>query len=150
MNKLIYILLFFSFTKTDAQNETTISRDWTSFHQSIFLQTKVKKKFKVIAFVKVETDDPNAWAGVWARVDTKTGENSFFDNMSDRPVNSKVWQSYIVEGTIDENSNVLNFGGLCQSNGKFYFDKFELFIENEKQVFEPYPLLSRKRKNCKS
>jgi len=62
--------------------------------------------------------------------------------MSDRPVKSKEWQSYTVEGTIDENSKSLSFGGLCLYNGKFYFDKFELLIENDKGVFEPLAVLN--------
>jgi hypothetical protein len=36
-------------------------------------------KFKVIASVKVASDEPKAWAGVWSSLeDTKDGENSFF------------------------------------------------------------------------
>lgn len=96
----------------------------------------------MIASVKVETAEPKAWAGVWARVDNKNEEDGFFDNMSDRPVKSKEWKSYTVEGTIDENSKSLSFGGLCLYNGKFYFDKFELLIENTKGVFEPLTILN--------
>jgi len=135
-------LLFLFFSINYAQTQKVISSDWTSFNQTIDIQTKVKKKFKVIASVKVETSEPNAWAGVWARVDTKNDEEGFFDNMQDRPVKSKEWNSYTVEGTLDANSKSVSFGGLCINNGKFYFDKFELLIENDKGVFEPFTVLN--------
>ncbi|WP_316634914.1 DUF664 domain-containing protein [uncultured Flavobacterium sp.] len=142
MKKIPLLVLFLSFVLAQAQTEKVVSSDWTSFNQTIAIQTSVKKKFRVIASIKVETTEPKSWAGVWARVDTKNDEDGFFDNMSDRPVKSKEWQSYTVEGTIDENSKSLSFGGLCLYNGKFYFDKFELFIENDKGVFEPLAVLN--------
>jgi hypothetical protein len=142
MKKLILPLLFLFLSISNAQTQKIVSSDWTSFNQTIDLQTSVKKKFKVIASVKVETTEPKAWAGVWARVDTKNDEDGFFDNMSDRPVKSKEWNSYTVEGTIDANSKSLSFGGLCLYNGKFYFDKFELWIENSTGVYEPIAILN--------
>ena len=142
MKKVTSLLLFLSFVFAGAQTQKTISSDWTSFNQTIDIQTTSPKKFKVIASVKVESTEPKAWAGVWARVDTKNDEDGFFDNMRDRPVKSKEWQSYTVEGTIDKNSKSLSFGGLCLYNGKFYFDKFELLIENSKGVFEPLAVLN--------
>lgn len=142
MRKVVLLLMCFSFVLVKAQTQNIISSDWTSFNQTIDIQSSVKKKFKVIASVRVESTDPKSWAGVWARVDTKNDEDGFFDNMNDRPVKSKEWQSYTVEGTIDENSKSLSFGGLCLYNGKFYFDKFELLIENAKGVFEPLVVLN--------
>jgi len=142
MKKIAKLLLFLSFALAQAQTQKVVSSDWTSFNQTIDIQTSVKKKFRVIASIKVETTEPKSWAGVWARVDTKNDEDGFFDNMSDRPVKLKEWQSYTVEGTIDANSKSLSFGGLCLYNGKFYFDKFELLIENDKGVFEPLAVLN--------
>nr|WP_315175133.1 DUF664 domain-containing protein [uncultured Flavobacterium sp.] len=140
MKKLITALFCFIVFLTQAQG--VISNDWVAFRQTIDIQTKVKKKFKVVASVKVETNEPKAWAGIWSRVDNKNDEMGFFDNMGNRPIKSNTWQSYTIEGTIDENSKALNFGGLCSYNGKFYFDKFELFIENAKGVLEPYTIMN--------
>jgi hypothetical protein len=142
MKKIVILSLFLSIVSAHSQTKKEISSDWTSFNQTIDIQTTAPKKFKVIATVKVETEDPMAWAGVWARVDTKNEEDGFFDNMGDRPIKAKAWQSYTVEGTIDANSKSLIFGGLCLYNGKFYFDKFELLIENDKGVFVPITILN--------
>ena len=134
MKKLISIVFLLSLNILHSQSGREISQDWTSFNQTIDVQTTMPKKFKVVAFVKVDTQDPKAWAGIWAREDTRDDERGFFDNMTDRPIKTNKWQSYTVEGTIDSNSKSLSFGGLCLYNGKFYFDKFELFIENEKGI----------------
>ena len=132
---LIAFLGLIGFT-INGQSVTEVSQDWTSFSQFLEIKSDTQKKFKVVASVKVETDDEGAWAGVWARVDNDNDEQGFFDNMGDRPIKSNTWQSYTVEGTIGKNSSRLNFGGLCISNGKFYFDNFQLFIENNAGVFE--------------
>lgn len=140
MRKLSILLLFLSFFSLYSQTKREISRDWTSFGQTIVIQSTSTKKFKVAASVKVVSDEPKSYAGLWVREDTKDGENGFFDNMYDRQIKSDEWHTYIVEGTIDANSKSLNFGGICNFNGKFYFDKFELFIENEKGSLEAVPI----------
>lgn len=135
-------LLFLFFSISNAQTQKNISSQWMAFCQKIDIQTPVKKKFKVIASVKVDSNDPKAWAGVFARVFNKNDEEGFSDNMYDRPIKSKEWQTYTVEGTIDENSEKLFFGGVSEANGKFYFDKYQLFIENAKGIFEPVTILN--------
>ncbi|QWX82964.1 DUF664 domain-containing protein [Cellulophaga sp. HaHaR_3_176] len=132
---VIALVTLFSFS-VNAQNVKEVSGDWTSFSQFLEISSNKQKKFKVVAHVKVDTGDDNAWAGVWARVDDEGGEQGFFDNMGDRPIKSNVWKSYTVEGLINENSETLNFGGVCVSNGKFYFDKFELYIEDDNGVLQ--------------
>ncbi len=134
LNYLVFFLVFNSVL--EAQETSEVSRRWTSFVQVLDIESSSRKNFKVIGSIKVETEDSTAWAGIWARIDTKDNESGFFDNMGDRPVSSDVWQSYEVNGVLDENSKRLNFGGLCQSNGKFYFDKFELYVENESGELE--------------
>jgi len=56
--------------------------------------------------------------------------------MSDRPITGSSWETYTLEGTIDSNSETLNFGGVCEYNGRFYFDNFKLFVENDKGAYE--------------
>lgn len=136
MKKINLLPVLLLAATANAQAVKEISRDWTSFSQSMSIVSKTPKKFKVEASVKLVTDDKNATAAIWARVDNKDNETGFFDNMDDRPVTSNTWQTYSVEGTIDSNSKTLNFGGLCQYNGQFYFDNFRLYIENDKGVLE--------------
>lgn len=118
------------------QGQTT--QKWSSFVQTIdasFLKRKVK--FKMSASVKVETNDDKASAALWVRVDGKNGQTQFFNNMNDRKIKSNEWKVYTIEGTMDENSDKINLGGLFYYNGKFYYDNFELLVENSKGEFQP-------------
>jgi hypothetical protein len=75
------------------------------FNQTIDVQTTMPKNLEW--FCKKSTlKIPHAWAGIWARVDTKDDERGF-DNM-DRPIKINEWQSYTVEGTLT-NSKSLSF-----------------------------------------
>ncbi|GAA4962060.1 hypothetical protein [Algibacter aquimarinus] len=138
---LIFLALILICFSVNSQDKKQISRTWISFSQSKDVASDTIKKFKVIAWVKVDTKDDEAWAGIWARVDNKPDEGrGFFDNMRDRPIKSNTWESYVVEGVIDSKSKTLNFGAICLNNGKFFFDKFELYIEDSNGNYQAVPI----------
>jgi hypothetical protein len=56
--------------------------------------------------------------------------------MANRPIKSGEWKTYSIEGEMNESSDKLNFGGICQGNGKFYFDDFVLMVENDKGILK--------------
>src|SRR5882672_9505764 len=134
-NSIIIFLCLCSTLAVLAQQE--VKREWTSFVQTkdaSFLKKKVK--FKLTASSKVSLSDTASWAGLWARVDNKEGGSSFFDNMYNRPIKSGEWRTYSIEGEMNEGSDKLHFGGVCEGNGKFYFDDFVLMVENDKGILE--------------
>lgn len=133
--KLVSSLFYFLVVITvNAQEQ--VSRDWTSFVQSVDISTDKEVKFKITASVKRVTDDNASGAFLWARIDTENDERGFFDNMSDRPIVKSEWETYTIEGNFNENGEKLYFGGYCSLNGNFYFDDFKLFIENSEGEFE--------------
>ncbi len=134
--------MFFMSVTIYSQSNNVVSRDWTSFVQSIEVTSNKETKFKLVGSLKVVPKDNRAWAGLWVRIDTKDGEPGFFDNMRDRGVKTNVWKEYTVEGTIDKNSKTLNFGGLCLYNGAFYFDNLKLFIEDDKGEFQEMNIIN--------
>ncbi len=125
-----------------SQTKKEVTRDWTSFTQGVTVKSKKKVKFKLQASIKVDRTD--GLAGIWARVDNTNGETGFFDNMLDRPAISNEWKTYIIEGEIDKIAKEIYFGGICANNGKFYFDNFELSIENEKGELEKVNITNNK------
>ncbi len=138
MKRILLLFTFLICYSIYGQSVKNVSRDWTSFVQSIEVKADKEKKFRVVAYAKVETTDEKGRAGIWARVDNKPNEGrGFFDNMRNRPIVSKKWTSYTVEGVINSKSEILNFGVICYNNGKFYFDKFEVFIEDDNGEFQP-------------
>lgn len=120
-------LSIFTFAQTKE-----ISRNWTSFEQSTDASfVKKKTKFKLTASIKSQLTDSAAAAGIWASVINKNGEAGSFDNtLWDRPAKKNEWQTFVVEGTMDENTDKLQFGGVCQYDGEFYFDDFHLYVED--------------------
>ena len=134
------LFLLFTLMAITGNAQKTISRDWTSFTQTIDVQADQEVKFKFIGKIKVITDDPNGVAGLWARVDNKNKETGFFDNMMDRPATSDTWKTYTITGSFDKEAKALNIGGLCMQNGDFYFDDLKLLIEDENGDFVEAPI----------
>ena len=141
MKSLLFISALIGANLTCYAQVPEISQDWTAFHQSVDASfVKEKTRFRVKASVKVVSGDSVAWAGVWARVDNKNGEGGFFDNMWDRRIRSNRWQTYTVEGEVDEHSDRIHFGGTVSSNGEFYFDDIEFLVQNHEGEFEAIAL----------
>lgn len=134
--KIILLTLLLILFGQNIFGQKESSRDWTSFVQSIEIDTDKPIKFQVTAYVKNESENEDGSTGLWVRVDTKDGERGFFDNMDDRRITSKEWKKYTIEAELDENSKILNFGALCTGNGKFLFDNFEVLTQNAKGEFE--------------
>jgi hypothetical protein len=136
MKKIFYLaIIMLSGTGLGAQVRE-VTRDWTSFVQSIdasFVKNKIK--FKVSASVKVITDDPNGWAALWIHAQAKEDKTLFFSNMDDRRIKSNEWQTYVIEGETSEPPAKILTGVVCNKNGKFYFDNFEIFIQDDNGDF---------------
>jgi hypothetical protein len=110
-----------------------VSRNWVGFVQSIdasFLKREVK--FKMTASIKAIGRDSLGSAEIWARAEQKDGAGKYFYQKKDSTAKKGEWNSFSVEGTLNESASKLHFGGWCWENGKYYFDKFELQIENDR------------------
>jgi len=116
--------------------------DWGAFAQRIPIESHHGKLFRLQAAVKVDLIDSTAEAEIWARVDRKNKRVGFFYNMMDKPIRKSDWQVYVIEGKIDKDAEFLAFGGLYSRQGRFYFDDFQLFVENEEGNLEKIPIPS--------
>ncbi len=118
-------ILSFSIHSTSAQD------NWVSYSKAVSTKGYEGHNFRLTAMIKSEPTDDSASARLWARVDKEKGLG-FFDNMGNRPVRSKDWKTYSIEGKIDTAAYQLAFGALCEYNGKFYYDDLKLDIETSK------------------
>ncbi|WKN41129.1 DinB family protein [Tunicatimonas pelagia] len=134
------LILCMGMASTSYAQNKEISRDWTSFYQILDANFTEETKFRLTASVKVVTDDSTGAASLWAYVVNKNGEEGFFDNMYNRPIQSDEWYTYVIEGEADENADKLYFGGICFQNGQFYFDNFALYVENKEKEGEFDPV----------
>lgn len=76
--------------------------------------------------------DDSASTHLWARVDKEKG-SAFFHNMGDRPIRSRAWKEYVLNGIIHRTAWQLVFSIYCMFNGRFYIDNLTLEIETKKR-----------------
>lgn len=103
---------------------------WVSYSQKLQTKGYEGHRFRFHGLVRAEIMDDSAAARLWARVDNEKSY-SFFDNMLNRPIRSREWKKYMIEGKIDSGTYQIAFGALCSYNGKFYYDDLKLDIETE-------------------
>jgi pimeloyl-ACP methyl ester carboxylesterase len=127
--KKIFLSLFFLIIASGINAQG----NWVSYAQSFKTEGYEGRKFRLSAFVRAEVEDDSAAARLWARVDDTSAYGFFFfDNMMDRPVRSREWQPFTIEGTIDSGAYKVAFGALCMYNGRFYYDDLEVKVEDGK------------------
>ncbi len=120
----VIIFCLICFYSTNAQD------NWASWSKVIPIKDYQGHRFKLSARVKVLGEDNQAAARLWARIDKDQGVG-FFDNMMDRPVRKKQWNTNFIEGTIDSAAKQLVIGALTELNGKFYYDDVKVEVEKE-------------------
>ena len=124
MKKTIILLLLII-------GNTLIAQNKFYYFSQIIDATKIQgKKFILEASVRNEITNQNSSSGLYVKVNKLDKKVGFFNNMWDRPVRNKNWEKYNIEGVIDTDAESIQFGGICQSNGSFYYDDFILKVEN--------------------
>lgn len=125
-----------------------INRTSGVFTQKIDAKPYRGKAFKLQAAVKVvdtgeaDKDKPpkvQLWARV-DRVDKSEGKRGFFYNMDDRPIYASDWGTYSFEGVIDQEADLLFFGGIISNFGEFFIDAFQLSIQKEDGRWAALPI----------
>lgn len=117
------------YTQSNGQTD-----NWTAIRQKIDAKPYAGKNLKLTAAVRTESEEGIALLIV--RVDKKDKKMGFFDNMQDRPIQSKEWKTYTIEGKIDADADTLSFGAISFNNGSFYFDEFVLQIETSTGIWQ--------------
>lgn len=104
---------------------------WGAFDYVVTEQGYAGLKFRYKAFVRTEIDDADAVAALWIRVDRKK-KSGFFNNMiADRPISTKEWKEFSIEGTLDEDYTEITLGIMAMYNGNFYLDDVNLEVQTK-------------------
>lgn len=127
--KFALISIFISFSFFCHSQEKKFATTVYMF-QKVDVTPYLQKRFRVSASIRMEKYNGNESTRLWTSINRKDGSyGTFNDNMGSIPV-SENWQTYMIEGIIeDENSQSLTFGVRCSNNGKFFFDDFKMEIE---------------------
>ncbi|MEM1117873.1 MAG: S41 family peptidase, partial [Bacteroidota bacterium] len=83
------------------------------------------RRVRLSADIRVESGQ----AQLWVRADRPGGQPGFFQNLPNGPVTSTTWDTYAVEGTVDDDADMLAFGGLVLRPGTAWLDAFRLDVE---------------------
>ena len=111
MKKKILRTLLIAFLAL-AQISAFAQDTWASHSNHISAKGYEGHKFRFSAFVKTDIADDSAAVRLWVREDKDKGMG-FFDNMWERPIRSRTWEKYIIEGAIDAtNTKQLYFGAM--------------------------------------
>ena len=108
---------------------------WVAYSQSIQLENYEGLQFRLQASVRTEIVEDSASARLFVRVDKENGVG-FFDNMWLEPIRKKEWDTYAIQGVIDTGAYQIEFGAICQYNGKFFYDDFRIDIEIKKNQWK--------------
>ena len=98
------------------------------------------KRIRFRAAVRVE--GAGTRAQMWLRVDRRTGGNSFFDNMSARPITSSAWAKYTIDGYVLDDSARIYFGVMVFGPGRVWVDDVTLETTGQVRVDAPEPARS--------
>ena len=117
-----------------------IEREWTSFQQTLELNTDKTRRFELSADIKPIGSAENSAAALWITGIDEDGNTSISEsNISNDSLAGK-WSNYSIKGIINKTDTKINFGGTVLNNGTFYFDNFQLRIENDRNELEKMEL----------
>ncbi len=117
-------------------SNSNAQENWVLYSHTLSEKGYEGLKFRFKGLVRTEIEDADASARLWVRVELKDGGVGFFYNMRDKPIQSKQWDNYAIEGVIDGDYSQILFGALCRYNGSFYFDDIEFEIKTEDQKWK--------------
>ncbi len=99
------------------------------------------KRVRFRAAVKLDSENDNARAQLWFRVDRENeqGEKSIghFDNMQNRPIGHSDWQHYEVVADIDDDATRIALGLLVFGNCKVWLDDVSLDVVDQDTKLTP-------------
>lgn len=106
-----------------------------SVMQSIDAKPYAGRNFKLRAAIRAEITSPLGSAHLWIRVHRPDKETGFADIMDDRPIVLNSWAYYEIEGYIDPDAEMINYGLLLKGSGKAWIDDISFtitdFTDNE-------------------
>lgn len=126
---IIFIFALSSFFSVSAQTDKVVYRNWNAFYQKVDVTKFRGYNFKLTAMVKADTLAPFSSAHLFVKINKTDGREAYFNNMIRQPIQTNEWKEYSIEGSIDKQAEVFEFGGLYFEQGIYYYDDFKLTIQ---------------------
>lgn len=91
------------------------------------------KRIRYSGYIKTQ-GITRGWAGLWWRVDGKSGVLKF-DNMNDRGVTGTTdWKRYEIDLQVPADATNINFGALDSGNGSAWFDELSVTVDDKPYI----------------
>ena len=101
------------------------AEDFATVTQAIDARLYRGQKVKLSGFVR--SDKVTQWAGLWMRIDPKSGPPLEFDNMQKRPIRGTTeWTQYSIELNVSFQAEQIHIGGLLMGSGTIWLDDLKL------------------------
>lgn len=119
---------YIKFTKTKKTKKDGFGTIMQTFIPKDFLG----KKVRLVSYIR--SKDVNKWAGMWMRVNDRSGKVLSFDNMQNRPIEGTTqWRRYEIILNVPAKSKYLSYGVLLQGTGTVWLDNFRFFIAEDSE-----------------
>jgi C-terminal processing protease CtpA/Prc len=86
------------------------------------------RRIRFRAAVRAEVKGAGNQAQLWLRVDRKSGQVGFFENMGDRPITERGWCDYEIVGGVAEDAQGIALGLMLLGNGRVWLDDVRLEV----------------------
>jgi C-terminal processing protease CtpA/Prc len=95
------------------------------------------RDIRLVAFVRANVRGTGNRGQLWLRVDRETGEPGFSDNMDTRPIASRDWRAYEIQGKVDKDAARIGFGCFLTGTGQVWVDEFRLVARGPNNEWNP-------------
>lgn len=107
-----------------------VPRGFITLMQIFKADTYRNKRVRMAGYVKAV--QVQGWAGLWMRVDGKSGEVLSFDNMSQRPITGNTaWRKYEIILDVSSNGTKIAFGILLEGEGQVWIDEMSFEVVSD-------------------
>ena len=94
------------------------------------IEVAAGKRIRYSGYIKTQ-GITRKWAGLWWRVDGKSGALAF-DNMEDRgPKGTTDWKRYEIDLQVPKDATNINFGVILPGDGSAWFDELSITVDGE-------------------
>ncbi|WP_443937562.1 S41 family peptidase [Pedobacter sp. MW01-1-1] len=115
---------------------TIYKQEFNGFGTISDLKSAADLKGKTFVFTgKAKMLSASGQGQLWLRVDRDNGTVGFFDNMNNRPIKSKNWQTFEIKGTINNDAKQVLFGAFLLNQGQFAVDDLSLKVDG-KEIYK--------------
>ncbi|MFC4634943.1 DinB family protein [Dokdonia ponticola] len=121
-------------------NKSQESNNWTAISQEVKIEVDTVKQFVFRGYVKATKIDTVSYGSLFTLIELKNGEWGSWKITRDTIVDHLDWKEHVIEGEINKETSRIVIGAFVWGDVTFYFDNFQLEIEDDKGDMIPFSI----------